>query len=67
MARGAEVPVTPTNGAIAQTLGYQVATIRDAISDLYSQAKLARGTSDQRSELVRLAIREGTVRPEDFV
>jgi hypothetical protein len=67
MARGADVPVTPTNGAIAQTLGYQVATIRDAISDLYKQAKLARGTSEQRSELVRLAIREGTVGPEDFV
>ena len=67
MVRGAEVPVTPTNAAIAQTLGYQVATIRDAISDLYKQAKLARGTSAQRSELVRLAISEGTVRPEDFV
>lgn len=67
MARDQEIPVTPTNGAIAETLGYQAATIRDAISDLYSQAKLARGTSEQRSELVRLAIREGTVRPEDFI
>ena len=67
MARAADVPVTPTNAAIAQILGYQAATIRDAISDLYKQAKLARGTSDQRAELVRLAIREGTVGPEDFV
>jgi hypothetical protein len=67
MVRGAEVPVTPTNAAIAQTLGYQVATIRDAISDLYGQAKLARGSSEQRSELVRLAIGEGAVGPEDFV
>jgi len=67
LARDQAIPVTPTNGAIAETLGYQAATIRDAISDLYSQARLARGTSEQRSELVRLAIREGTVRPEDFI
>jgi len=67
MVRSAEVPVPPTNGAIAEILGYQVTTIRDAISNLYSQAKLARGTSAQRSELVRLAIREGTIGPEDFI
>ena len=66
MAPGAQIPVTPTNSAIAEALGYQVATIRDAISDLYRQAKLARGTSEQRSELVRLAIGEGTVGPDDF-
>ena len=48
-------------------LGYQVATIRDAISDLYRQAGLARGASDQRAELVRLAIRERAVGREDVL
>ena len=58
--------VAPTNAAIADRLGYQVATIRDAISDLYRQAGLARGTSEQRAELVRLAIRERVVTHDDF-
>ena len=66
MVRGAEFAVAPTNAAIAATLGYQVTTIRDAISDLYHQAGLARGTAEQRAALVRLAIREGSVLPEDF-
>lgn len=66
MGRGGDIPVTPTNGAIAAALGYQVATIRDAVSDLYGQAELARGASRQREELVRLAIREGAVGPKDF-
>jgi hypothetical protein len=66
MARNAGIPVTPTNAAIAATLGYQVTTIRDAISDLYRQAGLLRGASQQRSELVRIAIIEGTVEPQDF-
>lgn len=61
-----DVPVTPTNQAIADTLGYQVSTIRDAISDLYRQAHLERGRVDQRAELVRLAIRERTVMPDSF-
>ena len=60
-----EMPVSPTNSAIAEVLGYQVATIRDAISDLYRQAGLARGTIDQRSEIVRLAIREQVVTSDD--
>lgn len=63
---GTDVPVAPRNAAIAATLGYQVTTIRDAISDLYGQAGLTRGTSDQRGALVRLAIREGVVGPEDL-
>ena len=62
---GADLPVAPTNAAIAARLGYQAATIRDAISDLYRQAGLARGTSDQRAELVRLAIREQAVTRHD--
>ena len=66
MGHGAEVPVAPTNAAIAAKLGYQVTTIRDAISDLYRQAGLARGASEQRAELVRLAIAEGLVRPDDL-
>lgn len=66
IAPAADIPVTPTNAAIAAKLGYQVTTIRDAISDLYGQAGLTRGASEQRRELVRLAINEGTVRPEDF-
>jgi hypothetical protein len=66
MVGSAQIPVTPTNAAVAEALGYQPATIRDAISDLYRQAKLERGSSEQRSELVRLAIAEGTVGPEDF-
>jgi hypothetical protein len=63
---GDEVPVAPTNQAIAQRLGYQVSTIRDAISDLYRQGGLERGRVDQRVELVRLAIRERTVTPDSF-
>ena len=66
MMRTADIAVPPTNTAIAATLGYQVTTIRDAVSDLYSQAGLARGMSDQRAELVRLAIREGAVCQDDF-
>lgn len=62
----AEVPVAPTNAAIAAKLGYQVTTIRDAISDLYRQAGLARGASAQRAELVRLAIAEGLVHADDL-
>ena len=64
---GAEMAVSPTNATIAETLGYQVATIRDAISDLYRQAGLTRGTIDQRSALVRLAISEGAVTRDDVV
>lgn len=66
MVRSAEFGVAPTNAAIAAMLGYQVSTIRDAISDLYRQAGLTRGASEQRAALVRLAIREGSVLPEDF-
>ena len=62
---GSDLPVAPTNAAIAACLGYQAATIRDAISDLYRQAGLARGTSDQRAELVRLAIHERAVTRDD--
>lgn len=64
--RPGEIPVVPTNAAIARRLGYADATIRDAVSDLYRQAGLTRGASDQRSELVRLAIRERTVTAADF-
>lgn len=66
LAGGADIPVAPTNAAIASKLSYQVTTIRDAVSDLYRQAGLARGASDQRAELVRLAIREGAVGPGDL-
>ena len=62
---GTDLALAPTNAAIAARLGYQVATIRDAISDLYRQAGLARGVSDQRGELVRLAIRERAVTRHD--
>jgi len=64
--RDVKVPVAPTNADIAGRLGYQVTTIRDAVSDLYRQAGLARGATDQRAELVRLAIREHTVTPRDL-
>jgi pSer/pThr/pTyr-binding forkhead associated (FHA) protein len=64
--RPGEIPVVPTNAAIAKRLGYADATIRDAVSDLYRQAGLTRGASDQRSELVRLAIRERAVTAADF-
>lgn len=56
----------PTNAAIAAMLGYQVTTIRDAISALYHQAGLARGASDQRAELIRIAIAERTVTADDL-
>ena len=60
------VAVTPTNAEIAAELGYQAATIRDAISDLYQQAGLGRGAGDRRAQLVRLAIREHAVTPRDL-
>jgi hypothetical protein len=64
--RTVDVHVAPTNAAIATKLGYSVTTIRDAISDLYHQAGLVRGTTDQRAELVRLALAEGVVGPSDL-
>lgn len=66
MADGDSIPVPPTNAAIAGTLGYQPSTIRDAISDLYRQAGLVRGESEQRSKLVQIAISDGTVARADY-
>lgn len=61
-----EVPLAPTNAAIAEMLGYQIGTIRDAISDLYHQAGLRRGETNQRVALVRMALRERAVEPKDL-
>ena len=64
--RDDSVPSTPTNSEIADRLGYQAATIRDAISDLYRQAGITRGARDQRAELARLAVHEQAVTPRDL-
>jgi pSer/pThr/pTyr-binding forkhead associated (FHA) protein len=62
----ADIAVPPSNATIAKRLGYETTTIRDTISDLYRQAGLARSAANnQRTELVRLAIYEGTVTRAD--
>lgn len=61
-----EIPILPSNPEIAEKLHYEVATVRDAISDLYHEAGLRRGEIDQRAALVRLAIRERVVTPDDL-
>ena len=61
MVRGAEVPVTPTNARSRRrsAIRWRRSATRSAISTARRSSRAA--ASEQRSELVRLAIREGAV------
>jgi hypothetical protein len=62
---GHELPVSPSDADIARTLGCDVESIADAVTDLYEQAGLSSDV-DQRSGLIALAMHERTVTPEDL-
>jgi len=62
---GHELPVSPRDADIAHTLGCDVKSIADAVSDLYEQAGLSSDV-DQRSGLIALAMHERTVTPDDL-
>ena len=62
---GHELPVSPSDADIAHTLGCDVTSIADAVTDLHEQAGLS-GDVDQRSGLIALAMRERTVTPDDL-
>jgi hypothetical protein len=59
-------PTPPTNTEIATRLAYQVSTVRDAISDLYKMAGLARGATSQREALVEIALDERVATSLDY-
>jgi hypothetical protein len=62
---GHELPVSPSDADIAHTLGCDVQSVADAVTDLYEQAGLSSDV-DQRNGLIALAMHERTVTPDDL-